>query len=109
MQGIGQPLLRVAVEHNTLTQALVQLLPKEIAQRPHFLLIARQVGLRRFTGLAKGDVEYDVLRTGASSKLMPGPVNQGLQGNPRADVEGSDAFRRIHFVASDREKIDPQL
>src|SRR5262245_7675202 len=76
VQGIGQALLSMAVEHDPVTQTLVEFLPEEIAQLAHVALVARQVCLRHLTGLAKANGKNDVLGAGTTSRLVSSPMDE---------------------------------
>jgi hypothetical protein len=57
---------------------------------------------------AQGDGECDVLGTRAQSVFLPPAVDQGLEGDSVAYVQGGDALRRIHLMADDCQQVNAQ-
>ena len=67
--------------------------------------VRRQLRPGQVGGGAERHRERDVLGAGAQATLLAASFDQRTQGNPRRDVQGSDALGRVHLVAHHRQQV----
>src|SRR5712691_5481121 len=99
----------MAIEHNAVTKALLNLLPEEIAELSYLALITRQVGLRDLAGLPQAHGEDDVFGSCTTPRFMPGTVEQRFQRAASAHVKHSNTLGGIKLMTSNGQKIDAKL
>ena len=80
-----------------------------IAEAAETLRIVRKRLARNFRGFAEADDSGDVFRTGAHAALVVAAVKKLLQASSASDIEGTDAFGAVDFVAGKREQIELEL
>ena len=76
VKGIGQTLVRMAIEHNTMAESLSEQFPEEITQLPDRFHSDPAFG--QSASCAETDVEQNILGTCAPAGLVACPVNQRL-------------------------------
>lgn len=59
-------------------------------------------------GGTEGDDAGDVFGAGATAGFVAAAVELGMQLDALADVEGTDAFGGVHFVAAEGVEIDSE-
>jgi hypothetical protein len=82
MQGVRQPLFGMAVEHDPVTKALLNLLPEEIAELSYLALITRQVGLRDLAGLPQAPAKMTFSVPARRPASCPAPWISGSSVQP---------------------------
>src|SRR5262249_50950293 len=97
----------MAVQHNSLSESRLQLVPKSVTQSSY--RIHPEPICRQLAGGAKRNIKQNVLGSGAATRFMTGSMDQRFQANPLTNIKNAYAFRAIHFVPCDREQIDAKF
>src|SRR5579863_10473597 len=97
----------MAVEDNAIAERRPQPVPEEIAQVLHgghtppiLCQLAR---------LAETGRQQSALCAGAPAAFVSGTMDQGLDGNPAANIERADFLRGVDLMAGDGKQIDTEL
>jgi hypothetical protein len=106
VQGIGQAVCCMAIKHNTIAESIVQRLPKAITQSLDVLHRCKVRHCR--AGRPEPNREQRAFSSGASTQLVAGAVNEGIQLDAAPYIESADAFGGVELVTSDRQQIDAE-
>ena len=99
----------MAVEHDTVSKALREFLPEEIAELSYLTLVTRQVGLRPLAGLPQAHGEDDVFCASTMPRFMPGTVDERFQRAASTHIERPNTLGGIHFMTGNGEKINAKF
>ena len=97
----------MAVEDDTVSEAGSEEVPEEVTQ-PSDLDHRTEIGGKLAGGAQRRDEER-ALCAGSPSGFVVRAVDERLEADAAADIQGADALRRVELVARDREEVDAEF
>src|SRR5579859_737924 len=107
IESVGQAMLGVPVQHDTVAERRMQLIPETVAQGLHGG--HRREVLSQGAGFAEAGGQQRALGARAPTALVTAAVDEGLQHDAAAHVERADPLGGIELVSDDSEQVDAQI
>src|SRR5262249_4251868 len=104
IERVPQPVIGMPVEDHPVAERRLQLLREPLAERPY--PVRRSEVASTLASSAKPDRQQGAFRARAPAALVARPVDQRLESNAAANIEGTDSLGGIGLVAGDGEQVD---